>query len=91
MTIQTFVGLMGHDSLRVFDVNLRQNFYSLEVIEISLGLANVFKLDVNELSVVKKLLGFKKVAQLHCIGRETMKLLEYSLLHGFIVRSLFPR
>ncbi len=60
MTIQTFVGLMGHDSLRVFDVNLRQNFYSLEVIEISLGLANVFKLDVNELSVVKKLLGFSK-------------------------------
>ena len=76
MTIQTFVGLMGHDSLRVFDVNLRQNFYSLEVIEISLGLANVFKLDVNELSVVKKLLGFKKVAQLHCLVRETMKLLE---------------
>ena len=56
-TIQTFVGLMGHDSLRVFDLNLRQNFYSHQVIETSLGLANVFKLNMKELSVVKKLLG----------------------------------
>ena len=61
MTIQTFVGLMGHDSLRVFDVNLRQNFYSLEVIEISLGLAKVFKLDVNELSVVKNYWDLRKL------------------------------
>ena len=48
---------MGHDSLRVFDLNLRQNFYSHQVIETSLGLANVFKLNMKELSVVKKLLG----------------------------------
>jgi len=56
MTIQKFVGLMGQDSIRVFDINLRQNFYSLDVIETSLSLANVLKLNVNELSVVKKLL-----------------------------------
>ena len=47
---------MEHDSIRVFDINLRQNFYSHEVIETSLDLANVLKLNVNELSVVKKLL-----------------------------------
>ena len=56
MTIQTFVGLMGQDSVRVLDINLRQNFYSQDVIETSLSLANVLKLNVNELSVVKKLL-----------------------------------
>jgi len=56
MTIQTFLRLMEHDSIRVFDINLRQNFYSHEVIETSLDLANVLKLNVNELSVVKKLL-----------------------------------
>ena len=56
MTIQTFVGLMEQDSIRVFDINLRQNFYSQDVIETSLSLANVLKLNVNELSVVKKLL-----------------------------------
>lgn len=55
-TIQTFVGLMEQDSIRVFDINLRQNFYSQDVIETSLSLANVLKLNVNELSVVKKLL-----------------------------------
>ena len=54
MTIQTFVGLMGHDSLRVFDVNLRQNFYSLEVIEISLGLANVYFSDILLRSIKNK-------------------------------------
>ena len=56
MTIQTFVRLMEQDSIRVFDINLRQNFYSQDVIETSLSLANVLKLNVNELSVVKKLL-----------------------------------
>ena len=55
MTIQTFVGLMGQDSVRVLDINLRQNFYSQDVIETSLNLANVLKLNVDELSVVKKL------------------------------------
>ena len=59
MTIQKFVGLMRHDSLRVFDVNLRQQFYSREVIETSLGLANVLKLNVNELLVLKELLGLR--------------------------------
>ena len=56
MTIQTFVGLMGQDSIRVFDINLRQKFYSQDMIKTSLTLANVLKLNVNELSVVKKLL-----------------------------------
>jgi len=59
MTIQKFVGLMRHDSLRVFDVNLRQHFYSREVIETSLGLVNVLKLNVNELLVLKELLGLR--------------------------------
>ena len=59
MTIQKFVGLMRHDSLRVFDVNLRQQFYSREVIETSMGLANVLKLNVNELLVLKELLGLR--------------------------------
>jgi len=55
-TIQKFLGLMEKDSIRVLDINLRQNFYSHDVIETSLNLANVLKLNVNELSVVKKLL-----------------------------------
>ena len=59
MTIQTFLRLMEHDTIRVFDINLRQNFYSYEVIKTSLDMANVLKLNVNELSVVKKILRLK--------------------------------
>ena len=55
-TIQKFLGLMGEETIRVFDINLRQSFYSLDIIKTSLSLANVLKLNVNELSVVKKLL-----------------------------------
>ena len=56
LTIQKFLGLMEQETIRVFDINLRQNFYSEEIIKSSLNLANVLKLNENELSVVKKLL-----------------------------------
>lgn len=44
-------------ALRVFDANLRQHFYSRELIHESLGLANVMKLSDSELPVVAELLG----------------------------------
>ena len=56
MTILKFLGLMGQDTIRVFDINLRQNYYSEEIIKTSLSLANVLKLDMNEFSYVKKIL-----------------------------------
>lgn len=39
-------------SLRVFDVNLRQGFYSREVVERSLAVANVLKLNDHELELI---------------------------------------
>jgi len=39
-------------ALRIFDINLRQRFYSREVINRSLELANVLKLNEDELPVV---------------------------------------
>jgi fructokinase len=44
------------DALIVYDVNLRQSYYSLEVIERSLQLCNVLKLNDEELPVVSELL-----------------------------------
>lgn len=38
-------------ALRVFDVNLRQSFYSSAIVEASLAMANVLKLNVDELDV----------------------------------------
>jgi len=43
-------------ALRIFDINLRQQFYSREVVDDSLRLANVLKLNDAELPVVARLL-----------------------------------
>jgi fructokinase len=48
-TIQQLVAAAPADSLRVFDINLRQQFYSRGLIEQSLQLANVLKLNDDEL------------------------------------------
>jgi len=44
-------------TLRLFDINLRQRFWSRELIEDSLGLADVLKLNDEELPVVASLFG----------------------------------
>src|SRR3981081_3149383 len=48
-TIQRLVAATPPDALRVFDINLRQQFYSRDVIEQSFQLANVLKLNDDEL------------------------------------------
>ncbi len=50
--IQRFVAATPPDCLRVFDVNLRQHFYNDDVIEDSLFLANVLKLNDEEIDTV---------------------------------------
>ena len=48
-TIQHLVAATPPDALRIFDINLRQQFYSRDLIEESLQLANVLKLNDDEL------------------------------------------
>lgn len=48
-TIQHLVETTPPDALRVFDINLRQQFYSRDVVEKSFRLANVLKLNDDEL------------------------------------------
>ena len=43
--------------LKIFDINLRQDYYSDELIIQSLELANLLKLNDEELPVVKSILG----------------------------------
>jgi fructokinase len=50
--IQRLIAAAPANSLRVFDINLRQNYFSREVIEQSLRLANVFKLNDGELPIL---------------------------------------
>ena len=55
--VQALVAASPADALRVFDINLRQSFFSREVIETSLGLANVLKLNETELPVLAEMFG----------------------------------
>ncbi len=54
-TIQELLRLTPPDALRIFDINLRQHFHSREVLETSLQLANVLKLNDTELPVLAAL------------------------------------
>lgn len=46
------------ETYKVFDINLRQNFYDKEIISESLRLCNVFKINDEELVVVKHMFGY---------------------------------
>jgi len=54
--IQQFLSHTKVDCLRIFDINLRQHYYSRKIIEKSLQAANVLKLNDDELTVLQKLL-----------------------------------
>jgi len=56
-TILSFLNATKTDCLRVFDINLRQTFYNNETILKSLELANILKLNDDELPVVAELIG----------------------------------
>jgi len=56
-TIQTLVAETSASCIRVFDVNLRAPFYSAEVLQESLELATVVKMNAAEASLLLDLLG----------------------------------
>ncbi|HEX5219621.1 MAG TPA: carbohydrate kinase [Verrucomicrobiae bacterium] len=58
-TIQELVSAAPRNALRVCDINLRQQFYSLDIIRHSLHLANVLKLNDAELPVLATLLNLR--------------------------------
>ena len=55
-TIQSLLKILPSSCLVVFDVNLRQHYFTKELIEFSLGYAHILKLNAEELSVISKLL-----------------------------------
>lgn len=56
-TIQSFVEIVPDSGLKIFDVNLRPPFFNDEIIRQSLALANVLKLNDEELPQVAQLSG----------------------------------
>lgn len=55
--IQRFLSGLNTKTLKIYDVNLRQSFYSLKIVEESMSQANIVKLNDDELSVLVQLLG----------------------------------
>lgn len=71
------------ECVKVFDINIRQHYYSREVIETSLGYADILKLNEDELPLVASILGLSGpehdiVSQL--IEKYALKYLVYT--HG---------
>jgi fructokinase len=56
-TIRAFLKEVGRGTTRVFDVNFRQSFYSVETLVESMKLADIVKLNQDELQIAVKLLG----------------------------------
>jgi fructokinase len=70
------------ETLVVFDINLRQNFYSKEIIEYSLRSCNVLKMNEEELPVICNLLGVYSSNEDHqvleLLRRYDLKLVAYT-------------
>ncbi|CAK7037870.1 ATP-dependent 6-phosphofructokinase [anaerobic digester metagenome] len=54
-TIQTLLSFVSKDAYRIFDINIRQHYYSKEIIVSSLRNCNVFKINDDELLLIKKI------------------------------------
>lgn len=59
-TINRFIDAMpeGNDTLKIFDINLRQNFYTKEIICNSLRKCNVLKINDEELVAISRMFGY---------------------------------
>lgn len=59
-TIESFLSLTPDSCIRIFDINLRQHYYTLERIESSLKLCNILKINDEELIVLRRLLAYSE-------------------------------
>ncbi len=57
-TIQQFLEATPKDCLRIFDINLRQQFYTKEIIQSSLKQASILKINDEELVALGRMFGY---------------------------------
>ena len=78
-TTKRLVEACPANALRVYDINLRQNFWSKELIESSLEMSNVFKINDAELEILKDIFGISDMdverACRHIIDKWSLKML----------------
>jgi fructokinase len=79
-TIRSFLHATRPDALRVFDCNLRQNFYSRKVVADSLRLATIAKLNHEELPIILRLLESKQGRGMQESARDLLSSFDLSLV-----------
>ena len=57
-TIQKFLEATPDDCLKIFDINLRQQFYTKEIIQDSIRRCNILKINDEELEIVGQMFGY---------------------------------
>ena len=91
-TIQAFISVLKSNCLKVFDINLRQNFYNKEAIIHSINLADILKLNEDELPVVSEYLsisGDTESQLLQLLTRFKLKYVIYTMGgNGSIIKSI---
>lgn len=63
-TINHFLDCVPETALKIFDINLRQYFYTLELIEHALSRCNILKINDDEILIVGKLFGWESKSEL---------------------------
>ena len=64
LTINRFMDLVPENALKIFDINLRQHFYSQELIDHSLSRCNILKINDDEVILVAKLFGWEDSSEM---------------------------
>jgi fructokinase len=79
--ITKFLKLLPENALKIFDINLRQNFYDIQLINESLTISNILKINDDELLIIAKLYGWKGDEEYLCrklLDNYELKLLAYT-------------
>ncbi len=85
-TIQKLVAEASASCVRVFDVNLRAPFYSGEVMQESLEMATVLKMNDSEAPKVLEMLGMPQVPGLHTQAEGTLTPLHFTVERRSLIR-----
>jgi fructokinase len=81
-TILSFLDLVPENALKIFDINLRQEFYTKELICKSLEIANILKVNEEELPIVSGFFGYKGDNEYICsklIDDHNLELVAYTI------------
>lgn len=76
-----FLNLLPENALKIFDINLRQNFYDKQLIDESLTISNILKINDDELIIISNLFGWKGDAEYLCrnlLDKYELKLVAYT-------------